>query len=208
MISTRHSTRVLGLRNMSDVRVPKMPGGGAASALIKLSVISGLGIYGFANSLYNVDGGHHAIVFNRIVGVKDKIGQDFRLMDVYYSVVIPVNETLMDPQAHKTPLFLGFICDIKTLSASHLQRLINKYWHLRGDVCVEKLPNIFLRHFDLEYEAELVLHNGPWNFEGTVLILREWIVHMIYVNVTFPKMDLWVRVHSFPSYYYSTTLAE
>ncbi|KAK2971619.1 hypothetical protein RJ640_017736 [Escallonia rubra] len=67
------TTDLRGLRNMSDVRVPKMPGGGAASALIKLSVISGLGIYGVANSLYNVDGGHRAIVFNRIVGVKDKV---------------------------------------------------------------------------------------------------------------------------------------
>ncbi|KAK3023748.1 hypothetical protein RJ639_044457 [Escallonia herrerae] len=81
---------------MSDVRVPKMPGGGAASALIKLSVISGLGIYGVANSLYNVDGGHRAIVFNRIVGVKDKIGQDFRLMGCLLQVY-PEGTHLMIP---------------------------------------------------------------------------------------------------------------
>lgn len=50
-----------------------MPGGGAASALIKLGVIGGIGLYAAGNSLYNVEGGHRAIVFNRIVGVKDKV---------------------------------------------------------------------------------------------------------------------------------------
>ncbi|XP_065875789.1 prohibitin-1, mitochondrial [Euphorbia lathyris] len=59
--------------NFNNVKVPKMPGGGAASALIKLGVIGGLGMYGVANSLYNVEGGHRAIVFNRLVGVKDKV---------------------------------------------------------------------------------------------------------------------------------------
>ncbi|CAA0816202.1 Prohibitin-2- mitochondrial [Striga hermonthica] len=33
----------------------------------------GLGVYGVSNSLYNVEGGHRAIVFNRIVGIKDKV---------------------------------------------------------------------------------------------------------------------------------------
>ncbi|KAL2249362.1 UNVERIFIED_CONTAM: Prohibitin-1, mitochondrial [Sesamum indicum] len=59
--------------NLKNVNVPKMPGGGAASALIKLGVFAGLGIYGLGNSLYNVEGGHRAIVFNRVVGIKDKV---------------------------------------------------------------------------------------------------------------------------------------
>lgn len=59
--------------NLNNVKVPKMPGGGAASALIKLGLVAGIGVYGVANSLYNVDGGHRAIVFNRIGGIKDKV---------------------------------------------------------------------------------------------------------------------------------------
>jgi len=53
------------------VRVPG--GGGAAWALTKAVVLGGAGLYGALNSLYNVEGGHRAIVFNRIVGVKDKV---------------------------------------------------------------------------------------------------------------------------------------
>lgn len=59
--------------NFNNVKVPNVPGGGALSALIKVGVIGGLGIYAAANSLYNVEGGHRAIMFNRLVGVKDKV---------------------------------------------------------------------------------------------------------------------------------------
>ncbi|KAM7498059.1 hypothetical protein LguiA_022473 [Lonicera macranthoides] len=59
--------------NFNNVKVPKLPGGGAASALVKFGVIAGLGIYGAANSLYNVEGGHRAVVFNRLVGIKEEV---------------------------------------------------------------------------------------------------------------------------------------
>ena len=50
-----------------------MPGGGAIGTLIKIGVLGGLGLYGATNSLYNVDGGHRAIMFNRIAGIKEKV---------------------------------------------------------------------------------------------------------------------------------------
>ncbi|KAJ8747487.1 hypothetical protein K2173_014364 [Erythroxylum novogranatense] len=59
--------------NFNNVKVPKVPGGGAASALIKAGVFGALGLYAVSNSLYNVEGGHRAIMFNRFVGVKDKV---------------------------------------------------------------------------------------------------------------------------------------
>ncbi|WOG98707.1 hypothetical protein DCAR_0418051 [Daucus carota subsp. sativus] len=59
--------------NFRNVKVPNVPGGGAASALLKVGAVAALGLYAVGNSLYNVDGGHRAIVFNRIVGVKDKV---------------------------------------------------------------------------------------------------------------------------------------
>jgi prohibitin 2 len=61
----------MNLNNMRNVKMPNAAG--PAGALAKLAVIGGIGLYGAMNSLYNVEGGHRAIVFNRIVGVKDKV---------------------------------------------------------------------------------------------------------------------------------------
>uniref|UniRef100_A0A7I4FRU5 Prohibitin n=1 Tax=Physcomitrium patens TaxID=3218 RepID=A0A7I4FRU5_PHYPA len=66
--------------NLNNMRNVKMPNAGPAGALAKLVVIGGLGLYGAVNSLYNVEGGHRAIVFNRIVGVKDKVRITLRVL--------------------------------------------------------------------------------------------------------------------------------
>lgn len=59
--------------NFKKMKVPNVPGGGNSSALLKLGIFGGIGLYAAANSLYNVEGGHRAIIFNRLVGVKDKV---------------------------------------------------------------------------------------------------------------------------------------
>jgi prohibitin 2 len=46
---------------------------GSVGTLAKVVVLGGLGVYGAANSIFNVEGGHRAIVFNRLVGIKDKV---------------------------------------------------------------------------------------------------------------------------------------
>lgn len=58
---------------MSFNKVPNIPGSPALSALLKVSVIGGLGVYALTNSLYNVDGGHRAVMFNRLTGIKEKV---------------------------------------------------------------------------------------------------------------------------------------
>lgn len=54
---------------MKNVNVPK-----AAKALVTAGLVGGLGLYAASNSLYNVEGGHRAVVFNRIYGVKETVG--------------------------------------------------------------------------------------------------------------------------------------
>lgn len=51
--------------------MPSAPAGG--SALVKVALVGGAGLYAVLNSFYNVEGGHRAIVFNRIEGIKDKV---------------------------------------------------------------------------------------------------------------------------------------
>ena len=59
------------MENIKNVKLPPMAGAGR---LAQLLVAGGAAMYGLANSLFNVEGGHRAIVFNRIVGVKDTVG--------------------------------------------------------------------------------------------------------------------------------------
>lgn len=53
------------------LNVPKLPGWG--SALIKVGLAGGATLYVLSKSIYNVEGGHRAVVFNRVTGVKDKV---------------------------------------------------------------------------------------------------------------------------------------
>ncbi len=43
------------------------------ATLLRLGIIGGVGLYVAFKSLYNVEGGHRAIVFNRIHGIKDRV---------------------------------------------------------------------------------------------------------------------------------------
>eukprot|EP00891_Asterochloris_glomerata_P004708 jgi/Astpho2/4708/Aster-00266 len=62
------------MENMRNVKIPQ--GGPAASRLVRLALIGGAGLYAASNSLFNVEGGHRAIVFNRLVGIKDEVYEE------------------------------------------------------------------------------------------------------------------------------------
>lgn len=97
--------------NFNNVKVPKMPsGGGAASALIKVGLIGGLGLYAAANSLYNVEGGHRAIVFNRLVGVKDKV-----LILPLFHIKVSARILLKDCKLAALQHFIEFILTCKRI---------------------------------------------------------------------------------------------
>ncbi|CAM6069820.1 unnamed protein product [Sphagnum tenellum] len=58
---------------MRDEMRKVKPPTGSSGTLGRLALVGGITLYGLAHSLYTVEGGHRAIVFNRIVGIKDKV---------------------------------------------------------------------------------------------------------------------------------------
>lgn len=65
-------------------------GGAAGSALV---IGAGAAIYGIKESLYNVDGGHRAIIFSRIGGVQDRVyaeGLHFRVPWFQYPIIYDI----------------------------------------------------------------------------------------------------------------------
>ena len=57
----------------------KIPRGAPVGRLLQVLAVGGAGVYGLANSLFNVEGGHRAIVFNRIIGIKDQVSGDLAI---------------------------------------------------------------------------------------------------------------------------------
>lgn len=58
---------------MENIRNVKLPQGNGPFRLASLVLAGGAAVYGISHSLFNVEGGHRAIVFNRIGGIKDKV---------------------------------------------------------------------------------------------------------------------------------------
>jgi hypothetical protein len=44
----------------------------AVAQAVKVAVLGGASVYALSNSIFNVEGGHRAIIFNRVVGIKDE----------------------------------------------------------------------------------------------------------------------------------------
>lgn len=61
---------------MENIRSFKVPQGAGAGRLAQVLVIGGAAVYGLTHSLFNVEGGHRAIVFNRIGGIKDEVYEE------------------------------------------------------------------------------------------------------------------------------------
>ncbi|EFN57594.1 hypothetical protein CHLNCDRAFT_21275 [Chlorella variabilis] len=53
-----------------------MPSGPGAGRLARVLLIGGAAVYGLTHSLFNVEGGHRAIVFNRIGGIKEEVYEE------------------------------------------------------------------------------------------------------------------------------------
>jgi len=67
-----------GEMSFQGAKMPSAPVGG--SALLKVGLLGGAGLYAVLNSFYNVEGGHRAIVFNRIEGIKEKVSKPSLLL--------------------------------------------------------------------------------------------------------------------------------
>jgi hypothetical protein len=58
---------------MQNLRNTKLPSAGLVAGVVQAVVYGGGAAYGLYHSLFNVEGGHRAIVYNRITGVKEKV---------------------------------------------------------------------------------------------------------------------------------------
>lgn len=59
-------------------------------------------------------------------------------------------------------------------------------------------PNRFLFTFTSLADKDRVLGQGPWNFKGFYMILREWNSQETIDEVDLSLVEFWVQIHGLP----------
>ena len=59
-------------------------------------------------------------------------------------------------------------------------------------------PNIIMVHFGSEGDWKHVLNNGPWQFDFSVMILKDYEGNSRPPEMFFDRVDIWVRVLELP----------
>lgn len=144
---------------------PKVPiSAAAATNLARVLVGGGLAVYGFANSLFNVEGGHRAIVFNRLMGIKEEIYQEgTHLMVPWFErpIIFDVRArpSLIQSQSGSRDLQMVNI-GLRVLTRPNPEKLPQLYRTLGQDYAERVLPSIIqetLKSVVAQYNASQLL---------------------------------------------------
>lgn len=115
----------------------------SAKLAARVVVFGGLAVYGATHSLFNVEGGHRAVVFNRVIGIKDQVySEGTHLMVPWFERPI-----IYDVRARPSI--------IQSTSGSRDLQMINIGLRVLTRPSPERLPEIY-RTLGIDY-AERVL---------------------------------------------------
>ncbi|KAE9536622.1 hypothetical protein AGLY_007024 [Aphis glycines] len=122
---------------------------GAAKGLsLGMKLVAGVGLvgYGLANSMFTVEGGHRAIMFNRIGGIQREVypeGLHFRLPWFQYPVIFDIRSRprkISSPTGSKDLQMVNI--SLRVLSRPDAIKLPDMYQHLGIDYDEKVLPSI------------------------------------------------------------------
>lgn len=136
----------------------------AVSGLAKLVLGGGLAVYGATNSLFNVEGGHRAIVFNRLIGIKDEVyAEGTHLMVPWFErpmiYDVRARPSLIQSQSGSRDLQMVNI-GLRVLTRPNPEKLPEIYRALGQDYAERVLPSIIqetLKSVVAQYNASQLL---------------------------------------------------
>lgn len=118
------------MENMKNMKMPR--GAGAAGpAVARVVLFGGAAVYGIANSIFNVEGGHRAIVFNRIIGIKDSVYEE----GTHFMIPWFERPIIYDVRARPNV--------IQTTSGSHDLQMVNIGLRVLTRPMPSKLPDMY-----------------------------------------------------------------
>jgi prohibitin 2 len=132
--------------------------------MAQLLIGGGLAVYGLTNSIFNVEGGHRAIVFNRLMGIKEEVYQEgthFMLPWFERPVIFDVRArpSLIQSQSGSRDLQMVNI-GLRVLTRPNPETLPQLYRTLGQDYAERVLPSIIqetLKSVVAQYNASQLL---------------------------------------------------
>lgn len=94
---------------------------------------------------------------------------------------------------------VGKVCSSRPFNKTALERTMQRAWGLHREAQFRDMgSNIFVVHFGSEGDWKHAMSNGPWQYDFSVLILKEYEGGTRPSEMVFDKVDIWVRVSDLP----------
>lgn len=149
---------------MENVRNIKLPPGNSVGRLAGVAIGGAALVYGVTHALFNVEGGHRAIVFNRLVGIKDEVyaeGTHFMLPWFERPVIYDVRDRPHVIQSTSGSRDLQMVnIGLRVLTRPMPEKLPELYRTLGTDYAERVLPSIIqetLKSVIAQYNASQLL---------------------------------------------------
>ncbi|KAI5007181.1 hypothetical protein ZWY2020_047129 [Hordeum vulgare] len=94
---------------------------------------------------------------------------------------------------------VGKSCSSRPLNLAVLEKTMQRAWGLHKAARFRDLGgNVFEVHFGSEGDWRHVLHNGPWQYDFSILIVKEYDGGTRPSKMVFDKVDIWIQVQDLP----------
>ncbi|KAI4974014.1 hypothetical protein ZWY2020_041795 [Hordeum vulgare] len=94
---------------------------------------------------------------------------------------------------------VGKSCSSRPLNLAVLEKTMQRAWGLHKAARFRDLGgNVFEVHFGSEGDWRHVLHNGPWQYDFSILIVKEYDGGTRPSEMVFDKVDIWIQVQDLP----------
>jgi hypothetical protein len=100
------------------------------------------------------------------------------------------------PPNQKAFALIGKLLSLKPLNTQTVRATLAVAWSFAAPLTVEFLaPNKFLLGVSNPDHVDRILHRGPWNIRGSLLLLQEWSPELALAKVELTHCAFWIQVH-------------